>query len=209
MLRHLRNLGRAHKRGNLAGIEMPGNNPGEVPWGLGQLGEGGGRYFGGQDIGGLGDIDMSSIVVSQSGLDQETISFDGRLNAWLLDFAAAAARLPPSFVAQVDAFVTAWRAQKDSFYIFQTSRLGDIVRSEGDFNRLRAQFLGYGQSTGVGPATVTANGKSVGADQIPANADWFSKLEGSVKWVGIALVVGVAYKVSSDVGLFKKIGGLL
>jgi hypothetical protein len=174
--RALRQLGRAHQAGALAGL------------------------------GDIGDIDMSSFVVSESGLDQETVAFDGRLNAWLLDYAAAAATLPASFVAQVDAFVAAWRAQKDQFYWFQTSRLGDIVRSEGDFNRLRAQFLTYGQTTAVGPATVTADGQTVPTDQIPAGADWVSKLESSLKWAGL-LVGGVALlKITSDLGVWKRLG---
>jgi hypothetical protein len=158
--------------------------------------------------GGLGDIDMSSFVVSQSGLDQETAAFDGRLNSWLLDYAAAAAALPPSFVAQVDDFVSRWRAQKDQFYWFQTTRLGDIVRSEGEFNRLRAQYQTYGQTTAIGPATVQADGKTVPADQIPSSADWLAKAEGALKWAGL-LVGGVALlKITSDLGVWKKLGRL-
>ena len=71
--KHLRNLGRAHKRGALAGLgatAMPGNDPGQVPWGLG---EAGGRWFGDEDIGGLGGIE-SDVWPMTTDIDDATTS---------------------------------------------------------------------------------------------------------------------------------------
>ena len=158
---------------------------------------------------GLGDIDMSSFVVSQSAIDAESEAFDGRLNAWMLDYETAAARLPPSFVQQVDDFIGRWRKQKDSFYFFQTSRLTDLVNAEAEFNRLRDQFLSYGQTTAIAPATVTAGGKTVRSDQIPADADWFSRVRSIAIWGGVIVGGVAAIKISSDLGLFRRLGSAL
>jgi hypothetical protein len=193
---------------------IPGRmmHPGRALAKLGQAHRAGGlhkglhraRRAGGQ----LGDVDMSSIVVSQATIDAESDAFDGRLNAWLLDYAGAAARLPPSFVQQVDDFVTRWRKIKDAFYFFQTSRLHDIINAEAEFNKFRDQFLGYGQGTAIGAATVTADGKTVRSDQIPPDADWLSKVRTVAIWGGVALAGAAAIKISSDLGLFKKIRSL-
>jgi len=174
----LRKLGRAHQAGALAGL------------------------------GDIGDIDMSAFVVSQSSLDQESDAVDGRLNAWMLDYETAAARLPPAYVQQVDDFIARWRKIRATFYFFQTSRLTDIVNSEAEFNRLRDQFLTYGQTTAIAPATVTADGQTVRSDQIPPGSDWIQKAEGALKWAGL-LVGGVALlKITSDLGVFRRLGAL-
>ncbi|MEO7827195.1 MAG: hypothetical protein ABIR60_08650 [Allosphingosinicella sp.] len=159
-------------------------------------------------LGGLGDIDMSSFVVSQATIDAEAAAFDGRLNAWLLDFAGAAAALPKSFVQQVDDFVGRWRAQKDAFW-FQTNRLTDLMNAESEFNRLKTQAAQLGAASSVGNATAIANGKRVDADKIPPGSSWFDRVETLVK-VGGVIVGGVALiKVSSDLGVWKKLGRLV
>lgn len=158
--------------------------------------------------GGLGDIDMSSFVVSQATIDAESDAFDGRLNAFLLDYAAAAARLPPSFVQQVDDFVSRWRKIKDDFYFFQTNRLHDVINAEAEFNKFRDQFLGYGQTTAIAPATVTANGETHRSDQIPPDADWLSRVRTIAIWGGVAVAGIAAIKISSDLGVFRRLGHL-
>ncbi len=155
--------------------------------------------------GGLGDIDMSSFVVSQATIDAESDAFDGRLNAFLLDYAAAAARLPPSFVQQVDDFVSRWRKIKDDFYFFQTSRLHDVINAEAEFNKFRDQFLSYGQTTAIAPATVTANGETHRADQIPPDADWSSGIITAVKWGGAIAGGLIILKVAHDTNVVGRI----
>jgi hypothetical protein len=151
---------------------------------------------------------MSAFVVSQSSLDQESDAFDGRLNAWMLDYETAAARLPPAYVQQVDDFISRWRKIRATFYFFQTSRLTDIVNSEAEFNRLRDQFLTYGQTTAIAPATVTADGQTVRSDQIPPGSDWIQKAESGLRWAGL-LVGGIALlKITSDIGVFRRLGAL-
>jgi hypothetical protein len=160
-------------------------------------------------LAGLADIDMSSFVVSQSSIDAEAAAFDGRLNAWLFDYATAAARLPPSFVQQVDDFVARWRDQKDSFYFFQTSRLSDLMATQAQFNRLRDQFLGYGQTTAIAPATVTADGKTVRADQIPPGSDWTSGITTAIKWGGAIAGGLLVLKIAHDAGVVGRISQAL
>ena len=170
-------MGRAHKRGKL-----------------------------GASAGGLGDIDVSSFVVSQATIDAESKAFDGRVNAWLGDFAAQAARQPAAFVAQVDDFVFRWRAAKDAFYWFQTNRLTDLMTFEAEFNKLRNQAAQQGAPSSVGAATVTANGKTVDADKIPPGSSWVDGVTSAVKWAGVIAAGVAAVKVGSDLGVFKRIG---
>jgi hypothetical protein len=152
----------------------------------------------------LGDIDMSSFVVSSGAIDAEAEAFDGRLNAFLNDYAAAAARLPASFVQFVDDFVGRWRKQKDSFYFFQTSRLTDLISTEAEFNRLRDQFVGYGQSTAIAPATVTANGATVRADQIPPASSWTDKATTALKWGALAVGGLMVLKIANEAGIVAR-----
>jgi len=156
----------------------------------------------------LGDIDTSSFVVTQGTIDAEAAAFDDRLTAFQLDYAGAAARLPPSFVQQVDGFIGRWRKEKDAFYWFQTNRLAALLNFESEFNKLRDQFLSYGQTTAIAPATVTADGETVRADQIPPGSDWFGKAKSIAIWGGVIVGGVAAIKISSDLGLFKKIGRL-
>lgn len=156
----------------------------------------------------LGDIDTSSFVVTQGTIDAEAAAFDDRLTAWQLDYAASAARLPPSFVQQVDGFIGRWRKERDAFYWFQTNRLAALLNFESEFNKLRDQFLSYGQTTAIAPATVTADGQTVRADQIPPGSDWFSQAKTIAIWGGVIVGGVAAIKISSDLGLFKKIGRL-
>lgn len=159
-------------------------------------------------LGALGDIDMSSFVVTQGTIDAEAAAFNDRVTAFQLDYAGAAARLPASFVQQVDGFIERWRKEKDAFYWFQTNRLAALVQYEAEFNKLRDQFLGYGQSTAIAPATVTVDGKTVRSDQIPPGASWSDKVVTAAKWTGV-IVGGVALiKISSDLGVFRRLGRL-
>jgi hypothetical protein len=159
--------------------------------------------------GGLGDIDTSSFVVTQGAIDAEAASFDDRVTSWQLDYATAAARLPPSFVQQVDGFIERWRKEKDAFYWFQTNRLAALLSFEAEFNRTRDQFLSYGQNTAIAPATVTAGGQTVRADQIPAGSDWFSQVRTIAIWGGVIVGGAAVLKISSDLGVFKGIGRLV
>lgn len=164
----------------------------------------GNAHRGGQ-LAQLGDIDMSSFVVSQAAIDAESAAFDGRLNAWLEDYARAAASLPAAFVAQVDDFVFRWRKQKDGWYFFQTNRLSDLIAAQAEFNRLRDQFLGYGKSTAIAPATVTANGATVRADQIPAGSGWADKATTALKWGGVVVGGLVVLKVVHETGAIARL----
>lgn len=187
--------------GLLAGLEDLAGRGGRGGRALRRLAR---AHRGGQ-LAGLGDIDMSSFVVSQSSIDAESQAFDGRLNAWLGDFARVAARLPAAFVQQVDDFVFRWRKQKDAFYFFQTSRLSDLMATEAEFNRLRDQYLGYGQSTAVAPATVTANGATVRADQIPQGTSWGDQVTTALKWGGVVVGGLVVLKVVHDTGIVTRL----
>lgn len=187
----------------LAGLEELAGHRGRRGRALRRLGQ---AHRGGQ-LAGLGDIDMSSFVISQGAIDAESAAFDGRLNAWLFDYASAAASLPPAFVQLVDDFVARWRKQKDAFYFFQTSRLSDLVKAEAEYNRLRDQFLSYGKATAVPAATVTANGATVRADQIPPESNFTDKAATALKW-GAVLVGGlVALKVANEVGVVTRLMG--
>lgn len=155
---------------------------------------------------GLGDIDVSSFVVSQATIDAESLAFDGRVNAWLGDFAAVAARLPKAFVQQVDDFIARWRKHKDEFYFFQTNRLNDLMGFEAEFNKLRARAEELGAASSITAATVTANGKTVDADKIPPGSSWLDGVTTAVKWAGVIAAGAAAVKVGSDLGLFKRIG---
>jgi hypothetical protein len=188
---------------------IPGRmHPGHALAKLGAAHRAGGLHKGlrrARQSGGLGDIDMSTFVVSQSTIDAESDAFDGRLNAFLLDYSAAAARLPPSYVQKVDDFVFRWRKIKDDFYFFQTSRLHDVINAEAEFNKFRDQFLGYGQTTAIAPATVTADGKTVRSDEIPPGTDWSSGIVSALKWGGVIAGGLVVLKVAHDTDVIGRI----
>lgn len=162
-------------------------------------------------LGGLGDLTPGAwFALDRSSIDAETQSFDGRLNAWMTDYQAATATIPAPVIQQIDDFIGRWRALKDSWYFVGKTRADAIIAMEAEWNRFRDQVAGYaGKESAVAAATVTVDGKTVRADEIPPGTDTLSRVESMAKWA--ALLVGgvVAYKVASDLGVVAKIGGLL
>jgi hypothetical protein len=163
------------------------------------------------ELAGLADIDMGAFVVGPSTIDQEAQNFDGRLNAWLLDVGSMP--LPKAFLQQIDAFVARWRAIKDGWYWFGSSKLADVLHAEGDWNKLRDQANAFAAKAGapptsIAPSTVTVDGKAVRADQVPNDASFFGAAAKYAKWGAVALGVGLAVKVGSDMGVFRKLGRL-
>jgi hypothetical protein len=160
--------------------------------------------------GNLGDLDASAFVIDRTDIDAEDNAFDGRLNAWLLDYATVAAALPPSFVQMADDFVARWRKFHADWYLVGKTRATSIIGFEAEFNRLRDQFLSYGHTTAIAPVTVTADGKTIRADELPAaQASWFDNVRTIAIWGGVIVGGAAALKISSDLGLFKKLGHLI
>lgn len=159
--------------------------------------------------GGLGSLEPGAWSYEPAALDAEAASFDARLNAWMNDYARAAGRLPPALVQQVDAFIVRWRDLKDSFYFFTGARGTAILAAEAEWNRLRDQVAGYGATSSIAPSTVTVDGREVRADQIPPGSSTLGRIESLAKW-GAVIVGGAAVvKVATDLGAFKKLGGLI
>jgi hypothetical protein len=184
----LRSLGRAHQAG---GVRLH----------LGRARAGGGQ---------LGDLDASSLLPERGEIDAEDNAFDGRLNAWLLDYATVAASLPPSFVQMADDFVGRWRTFHADWYLSARTRRDSLLALEGEFNRIRDQFLGYGKTTAIAAVTATANGKTIRADEVPAaQASWMDNAKTIAIWGGVIVGGAAALKISSDLGLFKKLGHLI
>jgi hypothetical protein len=157
----------------------------------------------------LGDLQPGKLSYEPSVLDAEAQSFDGRLNAWMEDYQAAANVLPQSLIDQIDAFIQRWRDFKDSFYFFTGARGAAILQYEADFNRFHDQVASYtGKASAVAPSTVTVDGKPVRADQVPDGVDTISRIETIAKWGALLLAGGVAVKIASDVGAFKALGQL-
>jgi hypothetical protein len=180
--RVLRQLARAHASGALAGVAAGG--------GLGSLEPGGWSY-------------------EPAALDAETESFDGRLNAWMNDYAAAASRLPAALVQQVDAFIERWRELRNSSYFFTGARGQAILAMQAEWNRLRDQVASHGAPSSIAPSTVTVGGREVRADQIPPGQSTFDRIEHLAKWGAIIVGGAAAIKVATDLGAFKKLGGLI
>lgn len=161
----------------------------------------------------MGDIDVSSTVVVPGDVDAEIESFDGRLNAWLMDFSAQTPFVGQAFIDQVDAFVFSWREFKDEFFVWGTNKLAKLLQLEANFNKLKAQADALAQQHGgpqstIADATVKSKGKEYSAGNQPWDEDIVSRLTSLVKWGGVLLAAGLAVKVSSDLGLFKKLGAI-
>jgi hypothetical protein len=163
---------------------------------------------------GMGDIDVSSTVVGPGTVSAEIESFDGRLNAWLLDFGSyQTPYVGQAFIDQVDAFVSRWRAFPGEWFFWGTSRLEKLLSLEAEFNKLRDQAdqlaaAHGGQATTIQPATVTSRGQTYAAGQQPPDEDAISRITTLLKWGAGLAAVGLAVKVSSDFGLFRKLGSL-
>lgn len=201
---HLRNLGRAHKRGSLAGLGamMPGTDPGQVPWGLG---EAGGRFFGGEDIGGLDEGDdglqgvEASIWPTTGNIDDETNSLAITISTLGHDYAASSLSTSNPTVDTWqrgwNGFVTDFLAWKSSSYFWNPTRRDELVGYRARFNALLAAYQGLG-----GP---TFQAAVEGAAAAPDSLD---KIMTAAKWGVLALGIGLAYKVTADLGLLKRIG---
>jgi hypothetical protein len=164
---------------------------------------------GGDVVPQLGALDPNAWIPSPKEVDAEEEEFDGRLNAWLLDYHAAAITLPAALVSQIDDFVERWRA-RSTFWILSARKAEMIIGFEGEWNRFVDQVAAYGHTTSVQPATVLVDGVEHRADQIPPPPPGtFDRIESIVKWAGI-VVGGVAlYKVASELGVVSRIGRLV
>ncbi len=163
---------------------------------------------------GMGDIDVSSTLVGAGTIDAEIESFDARLNAWLDDFGNQTPYVGEPFIQQVDSFVTRWRLFPDEWFFWGTNRLEKLLSLEAEFNQLRDQANALaarsgGQQSNVSAATVTSRGKQYEAGKQPADEDIVARLTTLAKWGAGLVAVGIAVKVSSDLGLFRRVGGLL
>jgi hypothetical protein len=127
----------------------------------------------------------------------------------MVDYQAGFSKLPTSVGQQVDEWIGRWRTFHSSWYLVGRSRVASILAFEAEWNRLKDQVAGYGASSAVQSATVTVDGRTVRADEIPPGSSTLERIESLAKW-GALLVGGVvAYKVASDLGVVAKIGGLL
>jgi hypothetical protein len=155
--------------------------------------------------GGLGSLEPGSWSYEPASLDAEAEAFDGRLNAWMNDYAAVANRLPAALVQQIDDYIQRWRKLKDSSYFFTGARGAAILQLEAEWNRFRDQVASYtGSSSAITPATVTVDGQEVRADQVPAGSSTIDKVERIAKWGAIIIGGAAAIKVASDLGVFAK-----
>jgi hypothetical protein len=181
----LKQLGRAHFTGALARVAAGG---------------------GGDQLGGLNPNDW---VPPPGEVDDEEAAFDGRLNAWLVDYQAAYAKLPKPLTQQIDDFVARWRA-RSTFWIISKRKAEMVIGFEAEFNRFVDQVTAAGHPSSVAPATVSVDGVEYRADQIPPPPPGtFDRIESIVKWGGI-VVGGVAlYKVASELGLVARLGRLV
>jgi hypothetical protein len=190
----LRGLARAHRSGAL-GLFASGR---------------GGR--GGQ----LGDLEAGALVYSSAEVNAERSQFDGRLNAWLTEYAAAAGKLPRALVQQVDDFVQRWRdlnsSTYDAWFRFEKTRAEETIAMEAEWNHLRAQVAQAGSAAGAGavgltiqPSTVTVDGQEVEADKVPPGTSTIDKVEQIAKWGAIIIGGAAAIKVATDLGVFAKV----
>jgi hypothetical protein len=162
-------------------------------------------------LGGLGDLgglEAGAWLPARADIEAEEEAFDGRLNAWMVDYQAGANRLPAAIVQQVDDFIARWRDLHASFFIISKTRADAVIALEAEFNRLKAQLAAAGVASTVAPATVSVDGKEVPADEIPPGSSTLDRVESIAKWAGLAVAGVVAFKVVSDLGLITKIGGL-
>lgn len=158
----------------------------------------------------LGDLTAGAwFSLDRSSIDAETEAFDGRLNAWLVDYQAATSAIPAAVIQQIDDFVARWRDLRSSWYFIGKVRADAIMAMEAEWNRFRDQVAGYaGRESAVEAATVLVDGKAVRADQIPPGSSTLDRVETIVKW-GAVLVAGVAgWKIASDLGLVAKVSHL-
>jgi hypothetical protein len=163
--------------------------------------------------GGLGALEAGAWFPTPAEIDAETEAFDGRLNAWLFDYQTQIGRLPKALVQQVDNFVERWRDLRASFYLpflgFTKTRGDAILGMQAEWNRLRDQVAGYGAESAIAPSMVTVDGREVRADQIPPGQSTFDRIESLAKWGAVIVGGAAAFKIASDLGAFKKIGGLI
>jgi hypothetical protein len=180
----LRQLGRAYRSGALAAL---------------------GDVDGGQ----LGALDPNAWIPDPGDVDAEENSFDARLNAWLVDYQAAAPKLSPALVQQIDDFVQRWR-DRSTFWIVSANKQRMVIGFEAEFNKFVDQVSAAGHPTAVQPATVTVDGVEHRADQIPPPPPGvFDHIESIVKWGGIALGAAAAYKIASELGLVARLGRMI
>lgn len=169
--RALKHLGRAHQSGALA------------------------------TLGQLGALDPDEWIPNPKDVDAEEDAFDGRLNAWLVDYQAAAPSLSPALVQQIDDFVQRWR-DRSTFWILSARKRDMIIGFEAEFNKFVDQVSAAGHPTAVQPATVMVGGVEHRADQIPPPAPGtLDRIEEIAKWAGVGLAAVAAWRIASTFGL--------
>jgi hypothetical protein len=158
---------------------------------------------------GLGDLDPNTIFPDRTDIDREEAAFDSRVNAWMVDYQRAFAKIPASVSQQVDDWITRWRNFHGGWYIVGRSRVSSILAFQAEWNRLKDQVAGYGATSAVQAATVEVDGKTVRADQIPPETSNLARIESIAKWA--ALLVGgiAAWKVANDLGVVGKVKSLV
>lgn len=159
--------------------------------------------------GGLGALEAGAWFPSRDEIDAETESFDGRLNAWMFDYQSEIGGVPKALIQQVDAFIVRWRDFKNSMYFIAKTRADSLLAFQAEWNRLRDQVAGYGATSSIAPSMVMADGREVRADQVPPSASTFDRIESLAKWGAVIVGGAAALKVASDLGAFKRIGGLI
>ncbi len=161
------------------------------------------------ELGGFGDLEAGAWFPTRSDVEAEQEAFNGRLNAWMVDYQTVTNKIPAALLSQVDDFIGRWRDLYGSFFVLSKNRADSILSLEAEWNHLRDQIDGYGANTSVAPATVTVDGKQVRADEIPPGSSTIDRVETIVKWGGIALASAAALKIASDLGIFARLGRLV
>lgn len=157
----------------------------------------------------LGSLDPNAWIPDPKEVDAEEDSFDGRLNAWLVDYQAAAPSLSPALVSQIDDFVQRWR-DRSTFWVLSANKAKMIIGFEAEFNKFVDQVTAAGHPTAVQAATVNVDGVEHRADQIPPPPPGtFDHIETIVKWAGVIVGGVAAYKIASELGILSRIGRMI
>ena len=167
-----------------------------------------GALAAGGQLGDLGALEAGAWFPTRNEVEEEAEAFDGRLNAWMVDFQGGTNRVPPAVIQQVDDFIFRWRDLRSSFFVFSQPRANAILALESEFNQLQDKIASFGVSSSVGAAMVTVDGQQVRADKVPPGSSTLDRVTSLVKWGGL-LVGGVAaYKVASELGLVARVARL-
>jgi hypothetical protein len=168
-----------------------------------------GQLYRGGELAGLGDLDATGMLtLSRTDIHRETETHDATINTFLLELGRSSNRVPPAFIAAVDAYVFRWRKFKNEWWFVGTTRRDEVLAYQAEFNRLRDQFVKYGQSTVTRPATVTFDGTAnVRADALPKPPPGFFDRAEKLGLYAAVIVGGLAtFKITQELGVFTAIG---